>query len=155
MTGAEYRRWALDSLRERAAGRGIEVTGRKDRPRLFLSRCDGLLVCYQENWWRSAFGRSGYGGSFEFESEASDPQREPAFVLLVNLPEFFVPMRSPETLAQIDYFIERLLRLSDWCVDEKSDELRALASETGTALSKAARAGKLLREFLQSPDAQS
>ena len=155
MTGAEYRRWALDALRERSAQRGIAVTGRKDRPRLLLASRDGLSLSYQEDWWRSAFKRSGYGGFFAFENEASDPQSQPAIVLLINLSKFFVPMRSPENVEQVEYFVDRLLLLSKWCVDEKLDEFRALASEPATTLSKAERAARTLREFMQLPHAES
>jgi hypothetical protein len=151
----EYKRWALDSLRERAQQRGIEVTGRKNEPRLLLARGDGLSITYYEDWWRSAFKRSGYGGSILFEIETSDPLVSPAIVLLINLPGFFTPMRSPENLEQIDYFIDRLVRLANWCIEEKLREFRALASEPGTAMSKVERTAKLLREFLKQPDAQS
>jgi hypothetical protein len=125
MDAKEYRRWALDSLRERARARGIEVTGRKDQPRLLLRRCDGLLVSYQEDWWRSAFKRSGYGGAFFFESDADDPQIQPAIVILINLGDFFIPIRSPENLKQVDYFIDRLVGLANWCIEEKLVEFRA------------------------------
>jgi hypothetical protein len=155
MTAKEYRRWALASLRERAMQRGIEVAGRKDQPRLLLAQRNGLLLSYQEDWWRSAFKRSGYGGFFAFECEHSDPESKPAIVLLMNLRKFFIPMRSPENLEQVDYFIDRLLRLSRWCIDEKLEEFSTLAREAGTALSKVERAAKTLREFMELPDAQS
>jgi hypothetical protein len=155
MEAKEYKRRALDSLRERARQRGIEVTGRKDEPRLLLMRSDGLLLSYQEDWWRSAFKRSGYGGAFIFESEADDPLIRPAIVLLINLGDFLIPMRSPENLKQVEYFIGRLVRLASWCIEEKLQEFRALASEPGTALSKVERAAKTLREFSNLPDARS
>ena len=133
--------------------RGIEVTGRKDEPRLLLKRSDGLLVSYQEDWWRSAFERSGYGGAFYFESETGDPLIKPAIVLLINLGDFFIPIRSPENLAQVDYFLDRLVQLANWCINERLEGFQALASEPGTALSKVEQAAKILREFPKRSDA--
>lgn len=148
----DYKRWALDGLRERARQREIQVTGRKNEPRLLLRQCDGLLISYQEDWWRSAFKRSGYGGALCFESEANIPQVEPAIVPLLNLGAFFVPMRSPDSLHQVDYFIDRLVQLADWCIDYKLEEFRAMASAPTPALSKIEQATNTLREF---PDRQS
>ena len=105
------------------------------------------MISYQEEWWRSAFKRSGYGGALFFESGADNPTVGPAIVLLVNLGDFFIPMRSPETLQQIDYFIDRLVELVDWCVEEKLEEFSALANAPGSALSKAEQAANTLRKF--------
>ena len=155
MEAKEYKRWALDSLREQAMHRGIEVTGRKNEPRLLLARSNGLSISYYEDWWRSPFKRSGYGGAFFFESDTDDPSINPAIVLLINLGKFFLPMRSPENLEQVDYFIDRLVQLSNWCVEEKQEQFRALARKPGTALSKVELACKTLREFENHGDVQS
>ena len=147
MDAKEYKRWALDSLRERAQARGIAVSGRKDEPRLLLWRSNDLSISYQEKWWRSAFRRSGYGGSLWFESDGIDDKISPAIVLLINLGDFFIPIRSPETAVDIDHFLDRLIQLVDWCVSEKLAEFQELAGKSGTALSKVELAAKHLREF--------
>lgn len=147
MEAKEYKRWALNGLREQAKERGIVVTGKKNEPRLLLRQRDDLLIFYQEEWWRSAFRRSGYGGSLWFEMQADNSLSNPAIVLLDNLRQFFLPMRSPENLAQIDYFIDRLVQLADWCANERLAEFSELARAPGTALSKVGRAAKELRQF--------
>ncbi len=147
MEAKEYRRWALDGLRERARERGIPVTGRKNEPRLLLGQSGGLSIFYLENWWRSAFKRSGYGGALYFESETGSPDSRSALVSLINIGDFFIPIRSPENLQQIDHFIDRLVQLSNWCIDEKLKEFHDLASALGTTLSKVEQAATELRQF--------
>jgi hypothetical protein len=147
MEAKDYKRWALDALRDRAIHKGIQVSGRKNEPRLLLKQHDGLLISYQEDWWRSAFKRSGYGGALFFEIDTDNSQATPAIVLLVNLGDFFIPMRSPENLQQVDYFINRLVQLADWCVEEKLEEFRALASAAETSLSKVEKTANALRKF--------
>ena len=147
MEANDYRRWALDALRERATHRDIEVSGRKNRPLLLLKRSGGLLISYQEDWWRSAFKRIGYGGAFIFESEPNNSLIEPSIVLLINLVDFFLPTRSPENLEQVDYFIDRLAQLASWCIEEKLEVFRALANEPGPALSKVSRTANALMDF--------
>lgn len=146
MDAKNYKRWALDGLRERAEVRGIQVSGRKDYPRLLLRRCDDLLIYYQEEWWRSGFKRSGFGGSLWFEIEGRNDDLSPAIVLLMNLGDFFIPIRSPEDEGQIDHFLDRLGQLADWCADEKRAEFDGLARASGTTLSKVELAAKHLRE---------
>ncbi len=147
MNAKDYKRWALDGLRERAQVRGISATGRKDELRLILRQRDDLSIFYQEKWWRSAFKRSGYGGSLWFESDGADHDINPAIVPLINLGDLFIPIRSPENTEQIDHFLDRLLQLADWCASAKLAEFQELARETGTALSKVTIAAKHLREF--------
>lgn len=147
MEAKDYKRWALDALRDRARNRGIHVSGRKNEPRLLLKQHDDLLISYQENWWRSAFKRSGYGGALFFEIESDNPQVAPAIVLLLNLGDFFIPMRSPENLRQVDYFIDGLVQLANWCIEKKLGEFRALAGASETSLSKIEKAANALRKF--------
>jgi hypothetical protein len=147
MDAKNYKRWALDGLRERAEARGIPVAGQNDEPRLLLRRCDDLSISYQEDWWRSALKRSGFGGSLWFEINGSNDDIGPVIVLLVNLGDFFIPIRSAEDEEGIDLFLERLVQLTDWCVKEKLEDFRELVRTAGTALSKMELAAKHLREF--------
>ena len=61
-------------------------------------------------------------------------------------------MRSPENLEQVDYFIDRLVQLANWCIEEKLEVFRALANEPGPALLKMERSAIALRAF---PDRKS
>jgi hypothetical protein len=150
MDAKEYRRWALDGLREQARARGILVSGRKDEPRLLLRQDATLSILYQERWWRSAFKRSGYGGSLLIESHRTDEAIKPTVFMLVNLGEFFISVRSPETTCEIDRFLDRLVQLADWCVNEKLAEILELAEMSEIGISKAHLAATLLREFSSS-----
>jgi hypothetical protein len=147
MEAKEYKRWALDGLREKALARGISVSGRRGCPRLLLRQSEKYSIHYQERWWRSAFKRSGYGGSLSFQSDRSDDAVNPTVVMLINLGDFFISARSPKTALQIDHFLDRLVQLADWCVSEKLEEFRELAEMSGNGFYKSCLAATLLREF--------
>lgn len=147
MDGKVYKRWALDCLREQAEARGFLVSGRKDEPRLLLREIDGLHIFYQGRWWRSAFKQSGYGGSFGFDLKEADQNGRPVVVLLLNLGDFFIPIRSPESVAEVDHFLDRLIQLADWCAEEKLEEFRELALRSGEPILRLELAAKHLREF--------
>ena len=147
--GGQYRRWALDALRQRAMSRSIEVTGPKDRPCLFLARGLGLKILYQERWLRSGFQVSGYGGYLVISTGGEDLDYQPANVLLSNLPEIFTRIRAPQNLQEVDLYISRLGDLAQWCIERESEELLQLACAPGSSLSKACKAATIIRKYLE------
>ena len=153
MDAKNYKRWALNGLRYQAEARGIEVKGRKDGPRLLLRKRRDLTAFYQERWWRSSLGRSGFGGSFEFESDAADEGIGLAIAPLINLPDFFLQIRSPRNVDEISYFLDRLVQLADWCVTEKFSEFQRLAQDPRHMLSKVSPTVLQIREFGRSGNA--
>lgn len=147
--GGQYRRWALDLLRQRATARSIEVTGPKDRPCLFLARGFGLKILYQERWLRSGFQVSGYGGHLVISTDDEDPECQPAYVMLSNLPAIFTRIRAPQSLDEVDLYIDRLVNLAQWCIDRESEELLQLARAPGASLSKAYKAATIVCKYLE------